>query len=66
MRGTELARRVGERSPGIAILLMSGFSVELLQESGAGPLAPELLRKPFDRTSLEQALARALAAVRPG
>ncbi len=66
MRGTELARLVGERSPGIAMLLMSGFSVELLQASGAGPLAPELLRKPFDRSTLEQALARALAAVRPG
>ena len=64
MRGTELARRAGAHSPGIATLLMSGFSIELLQAADADPLAPELLRKPFDRATLEQALARALSAAR--
>ena len=30
MRGTELARQAKERAPGLAILLMSGYSAELL------------------------------------
>ena len=65
MRGTELARRVRERLPGIGALLMSGYSVELLHgetTDPADPAAPELLPKPFDRAALAQAIARALAA----
>ncbi len=65
MRGTELARRVRERLPGIGTLLMSGYSVELLHgetTDPADPAAPELLPKPFDRAALAQAIARALAA----
>jgi PAS domain S-box-containing protein len=61
MRGTELAREVRRRLPGIALLLMSGYSSQLLRSEESEPGAPELLRKPFDRAQLEQALARALA-----
>ena len=62
MRGTELAARVAESSPATAILLMSGFSSELLQADRDSPLAWELLRKPCTREELARAIANALGA----
>ncbi len=62
MRGTELARRVRARHPGIALLMMSGYSSDLLRREDLDPLTPDLLRKPFDRAQLAQAVAQALAA----
>jgi DNA-binding NtrC family response regulator len=62
MRGTDLVREVRERRPGIALLLMSGYSSTLLRSEVADPAAPELLNKPFDREALARAIARALAA----
>ncbi len=59
--GTELARQVNQRWPTMAVQLMSGYATELLKERGAQPLAAELLRKPFERDALAQALGRALA-----
>ena len=61
MRGTELAGIAQQRLPGLAILLMSGFSSELLEADGSSPPDWELLRKPYSRDELKQALARALA-----
>ncbi len=60
MRGTELAQRAQALMPGLAVLLMSGYSSELLHPEEA--TAWELLRKPFTREALMRALARVLAA----
>ena len=62
MRGTELAREAQTRLPHLAILLMSGFSAELLDTSQTAPLSWELLAKPYSREELAHALATALRA----
>jgi PAS domain S-box-containing protein len=62
MRGTELAELARRRMPQLAVLLMSGFSSELLDPGEAS--SPELLRKPFTRQELTRAMARVLAAPR--
>ncbi len=61
MRGTELVRQVQARWPELGALMMSGFSSDLVV-GRTDPAPWELLRKPFDRAELAQALARALAA----
>jgi PAS domain S-box-containing protein len=61
MRGTRLAEVARQRLPGLAVLMMSGFSTELLDADRESPLAAELLRKPFTREELAQAVARAVA-----
>jgi len=58
MRGTELAAQAAARDPALGILLMSGFSAELLDADRDSPAAWELLRKPFSRGELAQAVAR--------
>jgi len=60
MRGTRLAEAARERLPGLAVLLMSGFSSELLDADHESPLGWELLHKPFTRDELAQAVARAV------
>jgi PAS domain S-box-containing protein len=76
MRGTELARRVRERHPEVAVVLMSGYASELqgMQGEGLSSIAMpgdqpdatfELLRKPFELDALTRAAAQALAAL-PG
>jgi CheY-like chemotaxis protein len=62
MRGTELAARAQQRFPGLAILLMSGFSSELLDADRDSPPSWELLRKPYSREELASAIARVLDA----
>jgi CheY-like chemotaxis protein len=62
MPGTELARHVRMRWPGIAVLLMSGYSAEMLQAPEDGPTAWELLHKPYERAELARAVVRALKA----
>ena len=62
MRGTELARIAQQRLPELAILLMSGFSAELLDADRESPPDWELLPKPYSRGQLAQAIARVLAA----
>ncbi len=68
MRGTELAARAARRLPGLAVLLMSGFSAELLAADRDAPQHWELLHKPCTREELQRALTRALAgaAAQPG
>ena len=60
MRGTELARRSVVHSPELAVLLMSGYSSELLlgADGSAEAAGWELLRKPFTRSELARAMAR--------
>jgi CheY-like chemotaxis protein len=60
MRGTELADQAQALIPDLAVLLMSGYSSELLNADEASPW--ELLRKPFTREALTRAVARVLAA----
>jgi CheY-like chemotaxis protein len=61
MRGTELARRVREQRPGTPVLLMSGYSSELLEAESQEPGMRQLLRKPFTRDELSRAITRTLA-----
>ena len=60
MRGTELARQIQSRWPEVALLLMSGYSSELLQAPGGNDAPWELLRKPYERADLARAIARAM------
>jgi PAS domain S-box-containing protein len=60
LRGTELAQRVEQRLPTLPVLLMSGFSQELV---GTSP-GHELLQKPYTREALERAMVRVLRAAR--
>jgi PAS domain S-box-containing protein len=60
MRGTELAARVQERLADIAVVLMSGYSAELLEADSGSPPTWELLRKPCSREELGAAIARVL------
>lgn len=59
MRGTELAARARDRFPKLAVILMSGYSAELIEADRDAPLGWELLRKPCSREELGQAIARA-------
>ncbi|NUZ08504.1 PAS domain S-box protein [Piscinibacter koreensis] len=60
MRGTELATQAQKRFPSMAVLLMSGFSSELLDADCDSPRNWELLRKPYSREELAQAIARVI------
>ena len=62
MRGTRLAALAQQRLPRLAVLLMSGYSAELLDADRDAPAAWELLRKPFTRSELARAMARLMAA----
>ena len=62
MRGTQLAAQAQKRFPQMAVLLMSGFSAELLDADRDSPPAWELLRKPYTRDELVRAIARVLKA----
>jgi CheY-like chemotaxis protein len=61
MRGTRLAIEVQQRFPRLAVLLMSGFSSELLDADREVPQSWELLRKPYSRSELARAMAKVLA-----
>ncbi len=61
MRGTALASEVQRRLPAMKILLMSGFSAELLEADRDSPSTWELLPKPCSRDELAHAIARVLA-----
>ena len=58
MRGTQLAALAQARFPAMAVLLMSGFSSELLEADRDSPPSWELLRKPYSRDELARAIAR--------
>ncbi|MEO7850955.1 MAG: ATP-binding protein, partial [Rubrivivax sp.] len=63
MRGTQLAREAQQRQPRLAVLLMSGYSAELLQADRESPPRWELLRKPYGRPELADAIARVMGNV---
>jgi len=56
LRGTQLAAQAQQLQPSLAVLLMSGYSSELLDADEAS--AWELLRKPFAREELARAMSR--------
>ncbi len=58
MRGTELAAHAQARLPALKVLLISGYSADLLDADRIAPPAWELLRKPFSREELARAAAR--------
>ena len=60
MRGTQLAAEAEARLPALSILLMSGYSAELLEADRDSPPGWELLRKPFTRMELAHAITRVL------
>jgi len=62
IRGTRLAALAQARLPRLVVLLMSGFSAELLDADRDAPLSWELLRKPYSRSELAVAMARLMAA----
>ena len=61
MRGTQLATQAQQRFPTLAVLLMSGFSSELLDADRDSPPTWDLLRKPYSREELARAIARVVA-----
>jgi len=66
MRGTQLAERAQARFPQLAILLMSGYSAELLDADRDSPQSWELLRKPYSREELAAAISRLCSLQRGG
>jgi PAS domain S-box-containing protein len=66
MRGTRLAALAQQRQGDLAVLLMSGYSAELIDGDTGEPLRWELLRKPCTREALGAALSRVVAAPRTG
>ena len=61
LRGTQLATQAQQRFPAMAVLLMSGFSADLLEADRDSPPTWELLRKPYSREELARAIARVVA-----
>ena len=51
--------------PHAAVLLMSGYSAEMLQAPTGSGAPWELLRKPFERDELAHAIVRAVTAHPP-
>lgn len=58
--GTELARIAQQRRPTLRVLLVSGFSSELLDADGNAPPDWALLPKPYSRSELLRAIATGL------
>jgi CheY-like chemotaxis protein len=56
---------VRAKLPRVAVLLMSGYSAELLRALETSADSWELLRKPFERDELARAVVRALASHPP-
>ncbi len=63
MSGPELYDRLRERLPGLPVLFMSGYSVQLLDENRRSQLNGALLTKPFSSSELVSAVEAALASV---
>lgn len=60
MDGLELARRLRERWPGLPVLYISGYDVELSSGSRRAEARQSLLRKPFDLDELLREVTRLL------
>jgi CheY-like chemotaxis protein len=60
MLGPELAERLRELRPGLRTLFVSGYTAEALHTRGDLPPGSTLLEKPFESTTLLEALRRLL------
>jgi PAS domain S-box-containing protein len=60
LSGVELARRAQELRPGLPVLYMSGYSQELAAQRGTLPAGSKVLRKPFTRGDLLEAVGEAI------
>ena len=60
MDGVELASRLTESNPALKVVLMSGYSGELIAERGVREQNTPLLQKPFTRAALLNAIHAAL------
>jgi len=61
--GRELAQRTGATHPALTVLLTSGYSSHLAQSSKAdAPMRWPVLKKPYTRRDLAQAIAQCLSA----
>lgn len=63
MRGTRLAAEAQQRFPELAVLLMSGFPLNPKAADEGDQLRWEVLRKPYTRSDLAKAMARALSGI---
>ncbi|HVI55982.1 MAG TPA: ATP-binding protein [Luteibacter sp.] len=61
INGLDLARRVRETYPTVAVVLASGYTAQL-QGDKSGPAEVEVLRKPYSRGALAAALRQARAS----
>jgi CheY-like chemotaxis protein len=62
MRGTELSELARSRAPALPVLLMSGYSSELLDIDAGASASQDLLRKPFTQAALGRAITKLFAA----
>lgn len=63
MTGLDLARKIWVTTPHLRVIIMSGYSSEMLEDAPGGPGGPggyAFLEKPFDSTALRRAVRRAL------
>ena len=60
LSGLELARRAQTSTPKLKVLLTSGYPEEVFQQHGRPADGVPLLRKPYKRTELAEALRTAL------
>jgi len=60
MNGRELAAEAGQRTPGLPVLYMSGYTADAIMHHGRLDTGVELLQKPFRRADLAGAVRRAL------
>ena len=61
MKSTELARKVRERMPNLAVLFTSGYTEDAFAEPGGPGESVELLSKPYSREALARKLRHMLA-----
>jgi CheY-like chemotaxis protein len=61
LTGPELAARIHDRRPGLPVVYTSGYTAGVLGERADLPPGSALVEKPFTRTNLLDAVARALA-----
>ncbi len=64
LTGTELARLLRERRPGLPVVLVSGYIGPMMIERALGAGIAEVLKKPVQSRDISAALARALNAAR--
>lgn len=61
MNGLELAARIGETRPGVAVLIISGYTELPIPPAMSGRLKADFLAKPFTTNALLQKVAQVLA-----